>query len=312
MITGQDREGKNRGKRNLILVIGCAVAVIAVAGLIYTIIEYGKSDRIYEKAAEEFVVILPEENDEADSNGNHSIKGEKDSVVPDSPEGEKDTAKTAKSDENNKREISEKEALPADGREWYQLASVDLERLTAAYPDVVGWIYFENEKISYPIVYSGDNTTYLRTAYTGKSATAGSIFLDGESTPDFSDPHTLIYGHNMRNLSMFGRLGSYLTEKGYYDDHRYFQIFLDGRVYRYEIFAYGEIPANSSVYEAYGQTPGQAQMRDLLNVLEKLGADGADVEAGPSDHLLTLSTCTKDGDVRVIVSAVRVDEHAYG
>ena len=192
---------------------------------------------------------------------------------------------------------------------WYEQISVDLEGLQAAYPDVAGWIYFENESISYPVLYSGDNEKYLRTAYTGKAANAGAIFLDGENTRDFSDPHTLIYGHNMKNLSMFGRLRYYRTDKDYYEGHKYFQIFTGGYIYRYEIFAYGQVSADDSIYYVYGADPGNDKLRALLKELKGMAPQGSSAEPGVNDHLITLSTCTGDGDVRMIVSAVRVDEH---
>ena len=71
-------------------------------------------------------------------------------------------------------------------------------------PDVVGWIYFENDDLSYPVLYSGDNDKYLRTTIDGSDATAGAIFIEGGNSPDFQDQNTIVYGHNMRNLSMFG------------------------------------------------------------------------------------------------------------
>ena len=121
-----------------------------------------------------------------------------------------------------------------DSKEWYELLRVDMEGLQEKNPDIKGWIFFENEEISYPIVYSGDNEKYIRTSVDGAAATAGSIFLEGMNSPDFEDSHTIIYGHNMQNLSMFGRLKNY-KEKDYYEDHQYFQILVDGKIYRYQI-----------------------------------------------------------------------------
>ena len=225
---------KKERTENILMIAGGVIVVIALLGLIYTIRQYSKSDRIYQDAQKKFVVILPEEDDiDASSQKNDVNENKETSTEPD----------------NGGKKTEEKE--------WYALANVDLESLQAEYPDVAGWIFFENEEISYPVVYSGDNETYLRTTYTGKKAEAGSIFMDGESTPDFSDPHTLIYGHNMKNLSMFGRLKYYKTEKDYYEDHRYFQIFTGDKIYRYEIFAYCDIPADSMVYSVYGSDSDQ-------------------------------------------------------
>ena len=60
------------------------------------------------------------------------------------------------------------------------------------------------DSISYPVLYSGDDETYLRSDIYGNYHIAGCIFLEGMNQPDFSDYHSIIYGHNMRNTTMFG------------------------------------------------------------------------------------------------------------
>ena len=112
---------------------------------------------------------------------------------------------------------------------WYDDIDIDFAGLRSENPDVVGWIYFENEDISYPVMYSGDNSYYLRKTFKREHATAGSIFLEGSNKTDFSDCHTIIYGHNMKNLSMFGKLKYYNRDENYYDSHQYFQILVDGK-----------------------------------------------------------------------------------
>ena len=84
--------------------------------------------------------------------------------------------------------------------------AVDFESLKAINPDVKGWLYIEALDISYPVVQGPDNDTYLHTTYEGTSNFAGSIFLDYQNQDDFSDGNTIVYGHNMKNLSMFGKL----------------------------------------------------------------------------------------------------------
>ncbi len=190
--------------------------------------------------------------------------------------------------------------------EWYELASVDLEGLQEENPDVIGWIYFENEEISYPVLYSGDNSTYLRTAMDGTSATAGCIFLEGANTPDFEDYHTIIYGHNMRNLSMFGKLKYYKEEDGYYDDHMYFQIIREDVVYRYQIFAYEDMAADGFVWQI--GFAADDVFGEFLNEIYKVSYIDTGVSATKNDKVITLSTCSSD-DNRFLVHAVRVDSH---
>lgn len=72
--------------------------------------------------------------------------------------------------------------------------------------DVIGYLYYPIADISYPIVQCSDNTTYLTTNVYGKYSINGSIFLDHLNDRDFSDSASILYGHNMRDGSMFGNL----------------------------------------------------------------------------------------------------------
>lgn len=90
--------------------------------------------------------------------------------------------------------------------------SVDFEALQKENPDIIGWIYIPDTDISYPILFGEDNSQYLHTDYKGKSVYAGSIFTDFRNSSDFSDENTIVYGHNMRDGSMFGSLKEYQDE----------------------------------------------------------------------------------------------------
>ena len=254
----------------LLFALGIIVVIILSAALIWTFIRYYSADRLYDDTAGKYVI----------TNDSLPVTGDR-----------------AKHDE----------AQAAAEVNWWELADVRLEELSLKYPDVIGWLYFENEDISYPIVWSGDNEKYLRRAYTGRGTSAGSIFLDGDSSPDLSDQHSIIYGHNMRDDTMFGRLAFYKEKEGYYDDHRYFQIFTGDRVRRYEIFAYAYVPVSHKVFEIYGD-----KTEDFWNMIIALESDSyqkTDVKLNDRDSVVTLSTCDGNDSTRFIVSAVLVDEH---
>lgn len=204
--------------------------------------------------------------------------------------------------------ISKEEEL--ENVPWYEMISVDLASLQEQNSDVKGWIYFENEAISYPILYSGDDDTYLRRTMDKKSATAGSIFIEGMNNPDFEDSHTLIYGHNMRNLSMFGKLKYYKEDPDYYIDHMYFQIIKNDVVYRYQIFAYEDVSEDSFIYAVpYGPTEDFAEFIDRIYGISYRQTGAV---ATKDDKIITLSTCsTTSGEGRFVVHGVRVDEHTY-
>lgn len=191
---------------------------------------------------------------------------------------------------------------------WYDEISVDFASLKSQNEDVIGWIYFENEDISYPIMYSGDDNYYLRKTFDRQAATAGSIFLEGQNNTDFNDAHSIIYGHNMKNLSMFGKLKYYNRDDTYYDGHQYFQILVDGKKYRYQIFSYETVDDTSDEYTvgfAHDDTFGEFVSKMTASSMKDTG-----ITPTKDDKIVTLSTCSTSGDTyRFVVHGVRVDEH---
>lgn len=195
-----------------------------------------------------------------------------------------------------------------EGSNWYELASIDLTSLKERNSEVIGWLLFENEDISYPVMYSGEDDKYLHTTIDGDYAVAGSIFLEGENTSDLEDPHTIIYGHNMRNLSMFGRLKFYYRDNDYYKDHQYFQVFTDKGIFRYQIFGYEIVQSDSYVYTLYSE--GDDSFADFIDSLKRNSYNKNDVKVTKDDKVITLSTCTT-GEERFVVHGVRVDSYIY-
>lgn len=204
---------------------------------------------------------------------------------------------------NNEGEDSEETIN--EGLGWQDLVDVDISALCLENDDIIGWIYFENIDISYPILYSGDNSTYLRKTYTGEYSSAGSIFMEGKNSKDFSDVHTIIYGHDMKDDTMFGRLKNYVTDGGYVEDHEYFQIVTEKEKYRYKIFSYKIVEDDSEVYTIY-----KGGSQDFLTFVKENIQNGSFYDACETikydDHLITLSTCFNDD--RFVVTAVRCDE----
>ena len=106
---------------------------------------------------------------------------------------------------------------------------VDFAALKSVNSDVVGWIYIEAlDGISYPIVQGKDNETYLHQTYEKNYNFAGTIFVDYENSPDFSDCNTLVYGHNMKNGSMFGHLKKFAEDQETYNKSKYFPVSVPG------------------------------------------------------------------------------------
>lgn len=195
--------------------------------------------------------------------------------------------------------------LQQHGIAWYEMVNVDVVAATNINNDVLGWIYFEDGEINYPLLQGLDNEKYLDKAYDGTTARAGSIFMDCNNSSNFEDMHSLIYGHNMKNGAMFGKLRNYRKDD-YYGAHKYFQIITREKHFRYEIFACADIADDSFIYDV--DFDDKQQFGDFIGKIKEISIIKPDVTVTADDRILTLSTCSSTNR-RLIVSAVLVDEH---
>jgi len=113
---------------------------------------------------------------------------------------------------------------------------VDFDSLKETNPDVVGWIYCEDTVINYPILQGEDDEYYLHHDLNGKSSSAGCIFVDCNNMGDFSDVNSIIYGHHMKNGSMFACLQNW-ENQDFYDAHKYMWIITPEANYEVWIFS---------------------------------------------------------------------------
>ncbi len=198
------------------------------------------------------------------------------------------------------------ETTKSSAAKVWNTSDIDLASLIKEYPETVGWIYFEDGHISYPIMQSSDNTKYKKRDYKGEEVREGSIFLDYQSAPDFTDINSIIYGHNMKDGTMFGSFREYRNDPGYYKDHQYFQVILPDKRYRYLIFAYMDVPKSYVLYDYVGEAS-----KGLLENLDAVRAKayiGDDVPVKDSDKVVTLSTCTDKDSLQFVILGVMVDE----
>lgn len=191
----------------------------------------------------------------------------------------------------------------AGGEFGYKTAEIDFDYLKQVNKDVIAWIMFDKNGLSYPVLQGADNEEYLYKMADGTKNPAGSIFADSMCSADFSDSHTILYGHNMKDLSMFGKLKRYRTQEGYYEENRFFTIYTPKQVCRYEIFAWYEAGEDDAVYRV-GFEADDAFGAFVEQMLERRCKDTA-VAAGKEDKIVTLSTCSANG-MRFVVHGKRI------
>lgn len=192
--------------------------------------------------------------------------------------------------------------IPEEPEFEFQPPEVDFEELQKMNPDVIGWLEIEAlEDISYPVVQGEDNDYYLHRTFKKTENYAGSIFIDYRNKPDFSDCNTIIYGHNMKNGSMFGKL-KHLYESKKYKDSRYIWICTPNGKYRYEIFSMQYADVTSDTYTLF--SAHDDAFDDYLKKMAKKSEVNMKTESlTKDDSIITLSTCTSNEQVRFVVQA---------
>ena len=167
--------------------------------------------------------------------------------------------------------------------------------------DIVGWLEIPGTNISYPIMQGDDNAYYLNHTFKGNVNSAGSIFMEVLNAADFTDYHTLIYGHNMKNGSMFGTL-SYYKSPTYLVAHPYLYVDTEYGQQKYQIFSCYETSATSDSY-TIGFAPDEIY-QEYLNTIKGRSEYDTGVDVSTEDKILSLSTCTKSGEnMRYLVHA---------
>lgn len=188
---------------------------------------------------------------------------------------------------------------------------IDFAAMQEVNPDIYAWIRIEGTNIDYPVVQSStDDSYYLNHTIEGKEGYPGSIYTESVNSKDFSDFNTILYGHNMRDGSMFQNLHNY-EDSAYMAEHPEVIIYTPDHVYRYQIFAavtYSDV----HLYHEFDYTTESGRQAFLDSILSSRGmADTIrdDVPVSAADKFLTLSTCIGgQSDKRLIVEAVLQSE----
>lgn len=262
---------KKKTKKDYILLV---VIIACVIAMLFSGFQLFRSYRQYKIASDEYDSIAEQ------------------AVKPSSEESDVDESHVKPKGDHTKKKLK----APID---------VDFASLQATNPDLVGWIYVEGlEGVSYPVVKGTTNDEYLHTTFQGTYNFAGTIFIDCQNRSDFEDCNTVIYGHNMKDGSMFGRLRWFETQNAYAVSP-YIWILTPDSTMKYEIFSTYETPINSRTYTLFPKPS-----KDYLKYEGEMKALSAiktnDVSLTAKSKIITLSTCTGNEGTRYVVQAVRV------
>lgn len=168
--------------------------------------------------------------------------------------------KNTRDPENTKPNVAEDDK---EGEKQEETVTVDFASLQAINPDIVAWLRIPGV-LEYPVVRGKDNSYYLNHTVQKTYNIAGSIFLDYRNERDFSDSKNIIYGHNMKDGSMFHVLRNY-QDIDFFQEHTDMEVYLpDGRTLNYQIIACEQVPADSEVYQITKYDSEKTEKQELL------------------------------------------------
>lgn len=186
------------------------------------------------------------------------------------------------------------------------VSPIDFETLWQQNPDTVGWVRIPDTMIDYPIVHDPeDNEHYLHTDFDGNKSVYGTIYLDCDSEPDFSGRNNPIYGHHMKDGSMFKGL-EYFKKEDYFKEHQYFDIYTPERTIHLKAVACYYSSADGIVRQTSFQTQEDFDQW-VKGRLEKCSF--AEMPEGPVESMFVLVTCSYEmPNARTLLFAVEVEE----
>lgn len=207
----------------------------------------------------------------------------------------------------------------------------DYAKLSRLNSDFAGWLWIPGTMVDLPVMNDpGDPQKYLRKDFFGKSSAGGSLFV-AEGCGTESDC-LLIYGHNMRNGTMFGSLKCY-EKKEYWETHRWIHFYMPENLCSYEAFAVfrttvsepetvfeqetatgADADANAGgqgenfPYYRYAGNLNQEQFQNLIREVREYACYDTGIVPEYGDQILMLSTCSyhaKNGRVVVVARAAK-------
>lgn len=170
---------------------------------------------------------------------------------------------------------------------------IDFETLQNQNPDIYAWIQIPGTAVDYPIVQSpDDNRYYLNHTVSGEQKAEGAIFTEDYNTKTFRDPNTVIYGHDMKNGSMFQSIHKYM-DRSFFDTNRDITIYLPDKILHYKIFA-AYLYDNRHLllsFDFWDKEQYEEYLQEIFSMRNMNAFVDTEMEVTAEDNIITLSTC---------------------
>ncbi|MCR4618491.1 MAG: class B sortase [Lachnospiraceae bacterium] len=281
----------NKKKKWLLLFV-VFVLIFGVCAFIFV-----RSQVIKHKAEAQYKEVIEEVNDIKDT----------EAISEKQEQSEEDG--TANMSLKDMLEVSEPD--PLEGIEIPE-KDINWDDLCSTNPDIYAWIYIPDTKVDYPILqHESDDSFYLNHNLDLSKGNPGCLYTEKTyNSKDFTDKNTVVYGHNMKDGSMFGTLHRF-DDSEFAQSDKYIYVYHENEVLVYKVFGAYEFPSKHILW-SYDFT-NEYVFEDYIKEIYSLEENSKryvclrhDVDVNKDDKVITLSTCTLDSsnDYRYIVSGV--------
>ena len=181
---------------------------------------------------------------------------------------------------------------------------VDFAALLERNQDVVGWLYCEGTAVNYPVVQGRTNQQYLRHDLDGKYKVSGTLMLDSSCNSEFLGKHSIIYGHNMNDGSMFQLLKDFGAQS-VFNEHQVWYLNTPTGNYQVMLFAFYVTPSDSETYKP--DIADKEEFQSWLERVQEQSVVSADIQPTAENRVITFSTCSYDyTDARYVAHGILI------
>ncbi|MGQ7393586.1 class B sortase, LPKTxAVK-specific [Streptococcus suis] len=214
-------------------------------------------------------------------------------------QGSKNTTSNSSTSNNSSQQVTSSSAYQVSEEEKAALKE-QFDGLKAINPDTIAYVYAPGTNLDEPVVYSGDNETYLSKLFdgSGQDPYMGTVFMDMDNKTDFSDKLTWLFGHargsQVPDSRMFNDV-NYYDDQEFFNQHPYVVIRTPEKIHYYEA-AFMIIVHESTAFYRTSFDSDQQFEEQLTAVREGAVAKNDNIEIKASDNYLVLSTCREDDE----------------
>ena len=186
-----------------------------------------------------------------------------------------------------------------------ELQAVDFEELRKESPCVCGWIRIPALGVDYPVCWNGSNYYYLDHGWNDASSSSGAIFLEQKNRPDFSENYQVLFGHAMKDGTMFGKIEKYASEEFYRENGGIIYLYLPDETRVYQIFSTAYVKSgDASVYTVgFSDRP---EFTEIFRAMKSRARYETGIRPDENSSVITLSPCEGETS-RLVLHALLTD-----